>query len=116
MLVEVGRWIPVSGLVGILAGSASALLLVSLQFATEMRERHVWLILLLAPAGWLVGEMYERLGASVAAGNNLILDEVHDPRATVPLRMTPLVLIGTFMTHLFGGSAGREGTAIQTGA
>jgi H+/Cl- antiporter ClcA len=116
MLAEVGRWIPIASLVGVLAGSASALLLVSLQFATETREKHVWLILLLAPAGWLVGEMYQRIGASVAGGNNLILDEIHDPQATIPLRMTPLILIGTFMTHLFGGSAGREGTAIQTGA
>ena len=116
MLVELGRWIPVSALVGIMGGSASALLLVSLAYATDLREKHVWLILFLAPAGWLVGQMYKRLGASVEAGNNLILEQTHDPTATIPIRMTPLILIGTFMTHLFGGSAGREGTAIQTGA
>jgi H+/Cl- antiporter ClcA len=116
MFVELGRWIPVSALVGIMAGSASALLLVALEYATDLRERHLWLILLLAPAGWLVGLMYRHLGASVEAGNNLILEQTHDPTATIPIRMTPLILIGTFMTHLFGGSAGREGTAIQTGA
>lgn len=116
MFVELGRWIPVAALAGIMGGSASALLLVSLNYATDLREKHVWLILFLAPAGWLVGQMYKRLGASVEAGNNLILDEIHDPKATIPVRMTPLILIGTFMTHLFGGSAGREGTAIQTGA
>jgi H+/Cl- antiporter ClcA/PII-like signaling protein len=116
MLVELGRWIPVSALVGIMGGSASALLLVSLVYATDIREKHVWLILFLAPAGWLVGQMYKRLGSSVEAGNNLILEQTHDPTATIPIRMTPLILIGTFMTHLFGGSAGREGTAIQTGA
>jgi H+/Cl- antiporter ClcA len=116
LLAELGRWIPVSAVVGIMAGTASALLLVSLEFATKVREAHVWLIFLLAPAGWLVGEMYKRLGASVEAGNNLILEQTHDPTATIPIRMTPLILIGTFMTHLFGGSAGREGTAIQTGA
>ena len=116
ILLALGRWIPVSALVGIMGGSASALLLVSLNYATATREKHVWLILLLAPAGWLVGQMYQRLGASVEAGNNLILEQTHDPTATIPLRMTPLILIGTFITHLFGGSAGREGTAIQTGA
>ncbi len=116
MLIQLFRWIPVCALVGILAGSASALLLVSLNYATALREAHVWLILLLAPAGWLVGKLYGWLGASVEAGNNLILEQTHDPTATIPLRMTPLILIGTFMTHLFGGSAGREGTAIQTGA
>lgn len=116
MLVELGRWIPISALVGIMAGTASALLLVSLEYATDVRESHVWLILLLAPAGWLVAQMYKRLGASVEAGNNLIFEQTHVPSATIQLRMTPLILIGTFMTHLFGGSAGREGTAIQTGA
>jgi H+/Cl- antiporter ClcA len=116
LFAELVRWIPVSALVGAMAGTASALLLASLEYATDVRGRHVWLILLLAPAGWLVGQMYKRLGASVEAGNNLILEETHDPKATIPLRMTPLILIGTFMTHLFGGSAGREGTAIQTGA
>lgn len=116
IVVHLGRWIPLSALVGVMGGSASALLLVSLNYATALREKHVWLILFLAPAGWLVGQMYMRVGASVEAGSNLILEETHDPKATVPVRMTPLILIGTFMTHLFGGSAGREGTAIQTGA
>jgi H+/Cl- antiporter ClcA len=116
LLIDLARWIPIAALVGLMAGSASALLLVSLNYATAVRERHVWLILLLAPAGWLVGLMYQQFGASVEAGNNLIFEETHDPSAVIPVRMTPLILIGTFMTHLFGGSAGREGTAIQTGA
>jgi len=116
LLADLLRWIPIASAAGILAGSASALLLVSLDFATSVRESHRWLILLLAPAGLLVGYLYKYLGASVEAGNNLILEEIHDPKAVIPLRMTPLILLGTFLTHLFGGSAGREGTALQTGA
>ncbi len=116
IFLDLLRWIPISALVGIMAGTASALLLVSLAYATRLRESHVWLILLLAPAGWLVGLLYQHVGASVVAGNNLILEQTHDPTATIPIRMTPLILLGTFMTHVFGGSAGREGTAIQTGA
>lgn len=99
-----------------MGGTASALLLVSLVWATDTREAHKWLIALLPVAGLLVGLMYRYLGTSVEAGNNLILDEIHAPQRTIPIRMTPLILIGTFITHLFGGSAGREGTAIQTGA
>ena len=110
------RWVPIAALVGVLGGSASALLLVSLVWATETREIHKWLIALLPLAGLLVGCLYRYLGTTVEAGNNLILDEVHDPQRTIPIRMTPLILFGTFVTHLFGGSAGREGTAIQTGA
>jgi len=116
ILLDLARWIPISAAVGIMAGSASALLLASLNLATEIREAHKWIILLLAPAGVLVGLMYRYLGRSVEAGNNLIIDEVHDPKSVIPIRMTPLILIGTFLTHLFGGSAGREGTALQTGA
>jgi H+/Cl- antiporter ClcA len=116
LLVDLGRWIPVASAVGVMAGSASALLLDSLTLATDVRESYRWLILLLAPAGLLVGYVYKVFGSSVEAGNNLILEEIHDPKAVIPVRMTPLVLLGTFMTHLFGGSAGREGTAIQTGA
>ena len=110
------RWIPIATLTGILGGSASALLLVSLAWATRERESHQWLIALLPLAGLLVGCLYKYPGSSVEAGNNLILDEIHDPKRTIPLRMTPLILLGTFVTHLFGGSAGREGTAIQMGA
>ncbi len=110
------RWIPIAALAGVMGGTASALLLVSLTWATNTREAHRWLIALLPLAGLAVGCLYKYLGTSVEAGNNLILDEIHDPKRTIPVRMTPLILIGTFITHLFGGSAGREGTAIQTGA
>ena len=51
-------------------------------------------------------------GKNAEAGNNLILDEMHAPGAGVPGRMAPLVLVGTVATHLFGGSAGREGIAM----
>jgi H+/Cl- antiporter ClcA/PII-like signaling protein len=116
LLIELVRWVPVSALVGAMAGSASALLLASLAYVTRIREGHVWLVLLLAPAGWLVGLLYKEFGSTVEGGNNLILEEIHDPQSTIPMRMTPLVLIGTVVTHLFGGSAGREGTAIQMGS
>ena len=114
------RWTPLATLSALLAGTASAILLTSLNWATVTRESHPWLIALLPVAGLVVGCMYRYLGASVEAGNNLILETIHaeaqTPTRTIPFRMTPLILIGTFLSHLFGGSAGREGTAIQTGA
>lgn len=116
LLVDLVRWIPVASFAGVMGGTASAVLLASLTLATSLRETHIWLIFLLAPAGWSVGLLYKYFGRSVEGGNNLILEQIHDPREVIPLRMTPLILIGTFISHLFGGSAGREGTAIQTGA
>lgn len=114
------RWLLLAIPVGLLAGSASALLLASLDWATRTRESHPWLLYLLPLAGLAVGLLYHRFGRAVEAGNNLLLEEIHaeadTPARTIPARMTPLILAGTVLTHLFGGSAGREGTAVQTGA
>lgn len=100
---------------GVLVGSACALFLWSLDRATELRFQHPWLLGLLPLAGAAIGALYQAVGRSVEAGNNLIVDEIHRPGGGVPLRMAPLVLIGTVVTHLCGGSAGREGTAVQMG-
>ena len=110
------RWTVLGGLVGVLAGVASAIFLISLQWATATRTANGWLMLLLPLAGLAVGWVYQRYAGVAARGNNLVVEEVNTNRASVPLRMAPLVLAGTVATHLFGGSAGREGTAIQMGA
>ena len=110
------RWLLISSLVGALAGTASAGLLVALDWATHWREAHPWALALLPAAGLLIGLAYHYYGSRVVRGNNLILDEIHRPSQQLPLRMVPLVLGGTLATHLFGGSAGREGTAVQMGA
>lgn len=101
--------------VGALAGSASALFLWALERATTLRWEHPWLLYLLPLAGFLIGWIYLRFGQRAEAGNNLIMEEIHEPGGGVPGRMAPLVLIGTVVTHLCGGSAGREGTAVQMG-
>lgn len=110
------QWLLLAVVIAVLVGSASALFLFSLDWATATRLQHHWLILLLPFAGFAVGWIYLRLGRSVEAGNNLILEEVHSPANTIPLRMAPLVFIGTVVSHLFGASVGREGTAVQMGA
>lgn len=98
-----------------LVGSACALFLWALDEVTAFRWEHEWIIVFLPLAGVAVGGMYRVLGREVEAGNNLIVDRIHRPGAGVPARMAPLILTGTVMTHLFGGSAGREGTAVQIG-
>lgn len=101
--------------VAIAVGSLVAFFLWLLDIATQMRWQHLWLIFLLPVAGLLITFLYSRFGKNAAAGNNLIIDEIHQPGGGVPFRMTPLVLFSTIVTHLFGGSAGREGTAVQMG-
>jgi H+/Cl- antiporter ClcA/PII-like signaling protein len=108
-------WLGIATVVGILAGSASALFLAALEAVTEWRQAHTLIILGLPLAGLAIGWLYYRHGKSVEGGNNYLIDEIHDPQKIIPLRMAPLILLGTIGTHLFGGSAGREGTAVQMG-
>ncbi|MBK8801401.1 MAG: chloride channel protein [Fibrobacteres bacterium] len=113
--VQAARVVLALALVAILAGSASALFLWLLETVTTLREGHGWLLFFLPLAGLVSGLAYHLYGAQVEAGNNRILQELHDPKTYIPLRMAPMVLLGTLATHLCGGSAGREGTAIQMG-
>jgi H+/Cl- antiporter ClcA len=107
------RMAVLGAVVGVLAGLSSALFLKTLEWVTATRGDHGWLLFLLPLAGLLLGLVYLHAAGPAAAGNNLIIDEIHEPKAWVPRRMAPLVLGATLVTHLFGGSAGREGTAIQ---
>jgi H+/Cl- antiporter ClcA len=115
-LVALGQWIVLGSLVGGLCGAASALFLWLLERATAFRTGHEVIVYTLPLAGLVIGTIYERLGKSIKAGNNLVIDTIHDDGPELPLRMAPMVLIGTVLTHVFGGSAGREGTAVQMGA
>jgi H+/Cl- antiporter ClcA len=110
------KWLVIAFVVGILSGIGSATLLASLEWSTNWRESHLGIILLLPVGGFISGWIYHQFGKQVEAGNNLLLQEIHHPKEIIPLRMAPLVLLGTNLTHLFGGSAGREGTALQIAA
>ena len=117
------KWLAIGSAIGVLAGTSSAVFLWGLGWVTSTHVANPWLLFLLPVGGLTVGLAYHYLGGRSAAGNNLILEEIHGLSADasrppanqqwVPRRLAPLVLIGTWVTHLFGGSAGREGTAIQ---
>ena len=109
------KWFVLSIPVGLLVGSMVALFLWLLTSAIFFRFSHDYLLYLLPLAGVAIHFMYKFLGKSSEKGNNLIMDEIHQPGGGVPPQMGPLVLITTVITHLFGGSAGREGTAVQIG-
>ena len=109
-------WLVLGAVVGVVCGAASAVFLLALARVTQFRDGHEVIVYGLPIAGVLVGFAYERFGRSIAGGNNLIIDTIHDDGPRLPLRMAPMVLVGTVLTHLFGGSAGREGTAVQMGA
>ena len=113
--VSVAKWglilVPMAAVVGTLCAG----FLWALDAATRLRFAWPWLLYLLPLGGFGVGLLYHLTGRSVEGGNNLIVEQIHEPGGGVPLRMAPLILFGTVVTHLLGGSAGREGTAVQLG-
>lgn len=107
------RWLLICLIVGTCTGTASAFFLQTLDWVTNFRETHIWIIAFLPIGGLLIGLLYHYYGKEVNAGNNLLIDTIHEPKQIIPFRMAPFVYIGTMVTHLLGGSAGREGTALQ---
>lgn len=114
--VTLAQWLLLGSVIGVICGTASAAFLWLLELATDFRGAHESIVFALPLAGLGLGFVLERFGQSIKAGNNLVIDTIHDDGPEVPLRMAPMVLMGTVVTHLFGGSAGREGTAVQMGA
>lgn len=108
------KWTCISLIIGSCIGAASAGFLISLDLVTGFREQHIGIICLLPVGGLLTGLLYHYYGKDVEAGNNLLIDTIHDPqKARISFKMAPFVYVGTLITHIFGGSAGREGTALQ---
>lgn len=109
------KWIAYTAPLAFIVGSLVAFFLWLLDWATQFRFQHTSLLWLLPFAGVFIYFLYKFAEKNAEAGNNLIMDEIHEPGGGVPVRMTPLVLVTTIITHFFGGSAGREGTAVQMG-
>lgn len=115
VIVYVLKWLIYASAVGLLTGALSAFFLKSLEEATAMRSSHSLLLYGLPFAGALISFLYLKFGKNAIRGNNLVIEQANGADERVPLRLIPLTLIGTIATHLFGGSAGREGTAVQIG-
>jgi len=115
LLAFILKWTLLASFVAVLAGTASAAFLWALDWAGTTRDAHLQMIWALPLVGFFVGWVYHQLGRDVEAGNNLLIDEIHDPKKIVPLRMAPLILFSTIASHVFGASVGREGTAVQMG-
>lgn len=100
---------------GIVVGSACAAFLWSLDVATKIRMNVSFMLYMLPVAGIGLSWMYTHFGRSTQGGNDLVIRAIRSA-STVPRRMAPVIFSSTLITHLFGGSAGREGTAVQMGA
>lgn len=106
------RWLIVAGVTGLILGVAGGLFGRSITAVTGFRGEHPWMIWLLPVAGLLIVAIYRM--DTYKTGTNLVLEGIQSGKY-VPLRMAPLIVAATILTHAFGGSAGREGAALQLG-
>ncbi len=106
------RWIVFAGVIGVLLGMLGAFFAGSIAEATAFRERHPWMLYLLPVGGLLIAYIYH--WETAGGGTNLVLESVRTKKE-IPFRTAPMIFISTVLTHLFGGSAGREGAALQLG-
>lgn len=108
------KWMFFGIFCGVTVGSISALFGKFIGIATKFRMANAYIIYGLPIAGIFIVFYYNLLGAGKPKGTNLVIDSIHTGQK-VPLRMAPLIILSTVVTHLFGGSAGREGAALQVG-
>jgi len=105
-----------AAVVGVLAGLSSAAFIEALDWATNTRESNSALIWFLPLGGFIVGLGYHLLGPGLERGSGLVVEQLRATTRPVPFRLSWLVFIGSVITHVFGGSAGREGAAVQISA
>jgi H+/Cl- antiporter ClcA len=114
------KWLAIYLIVGGIVGSATAFFLQTLDYLTLLRTKHIWVVYFLPIAGLLIGLLYYYYGDTANKGNNLLIEthqslENGETPKPIPFKLAPMVFLSTLLTHVAGGSSGREGTAIQMG-
>ena len=107
------KWVAVGALVGALGGAVGSLFHIGVDQGTRLREMHPWILWFLPLAGVVI-ELVYRLCHLQGKGTNAIIESVHFGEK-VPILLVPAIFVSTVLTHLCGGSAGREGAALQIG-
>ena len=112
-----GKYVILAVLVGICVGIVDTIFGRGLLTISDFREQYYrYLLPILPVAGLAIVWMYQRFSSLSLKGMTLVFEVGQKKREEIPLALVPLVMIGTWITHLFGGSAGREGVAVQIGA
>ncbi len=108
------KWVCIAVITGVIVGLFSIMFSMCLTWVTDFRDSHSYIVFLLPLAGCFIVFLYKIFNYSNNKGTNLVLSTIHaDGR--LEFKMAPLIFISTVITHLFGGSAGREGAALQLG-
>ncbi len=112
-ILAILKWIAVSAVVGAVGGAVGVAFHISVEKVTELRTEHEWIVFLLPVGGLAIAGLYKLLKMEKLGTDNVI--ESIRTEKSVPFLLAPLIFVSTVITHLFGGSAGREGAALQLG-
>lgn len=113
-IVTLLKWLVYSLVIGSVVGVVGTIFGYAMQIATKFRGDHNWVLYLLPLIGLLIVAIYHKSGMGHNKGTNLILEAVSSDK-TIPARVAPVISVSTVLTHFGGGSAGREGAALQLG-
>lgn len=108
------KWSVVSGIIGVLTGLAGAFFGHVVLWASALFRANSWFLYLLPAAGLLIVMIYHLLGEDKSRGTNTVLEAVYS-ETEISIGMAPSVFLGSVLTHVCGGSSGREGAALQMG-
>ena len=108
------RWCIAAAILGVVLGFTGVAFHNLLSLVTQLRTAAPMMVFGLPFAGLLIVFMYQKAGGGADQGTNLVLSAIHSGKK-LPFRMAPLIFVGTILTHMFGGSSGREGAALQIG-
>ena len=108
------KWLLYACGIGLLAGAVAAAFHFGIDWATELRGEHPWVVWLAPVGGVAIVLLYRVCHMEKDQGTNLVLVAVREAEP-LKLRTAPLIFLSTILTHLVGGSAGREGAALQLG-
>lgn len=108
------KWLLIAGVVGVICGGVGTLFRLSVENSNVLRQANTWLIYLLPLGGLLIVGCYQLCGIKSPIGTDRVIGSVR-AEEEVPVILGPLIFISTVITHLLGGSAGREGAALQLG-
>lgn len=108
------KWVVFALIVGAVVGLCGSVFCITLGYVTDMRGQYPWLLFLLPFGGLAIVGMYKLCKNENDRGTNLVISAIHSGDE-LPFRMAPLIFLSTILTHMLGGSAGREGAALQVG-
>ena len=109
------KWMVIAVLLGGVCGVVGSLFHISVDYVTELRTEHDFLIWFLPFGGLVIVLLYKIAHATKGVDTNRVIEAADTDGKKVPIIMAPLIFVSTCITHLFGGSAGREGAALQIG-